>query len=188
MSSITLERLSRHHDSFIIKLLSNQQVMASITGKAHSKSEIEQHIWPKLLKRQSPVNDFFHAHPPQQAKHCPMAIWIIYSQSTPCGWLQLQRSWLHPKNPFAVTIGYRLLPAFWGKNLASSALKQWYTEIFEPSSRVELYAHTLASNQASQSVLKKCQFTPVHSFCYTERVLPNIDQQHREALLFKKTE
>lgn len=68
--------------------------------------------------------------------------------------------------PHYYDLGYRLIPAFWGKGYATEAGKAWVNEAFQHRNIPQLFASTHIENHASAAVLIKCGFTEQNQVLY----------------------
>lgn len=158
--------------------------MATITGRAHSRQAIEQRIWPRLVAKQPRNHELHQLTTKALVEQRQMPIWVIQLNHQACGWLHLRHPWYCADNPRALALGYRLLPQYWGQGIASAAVKYWLQQTTLMLADSELYADTLATNAASQAVLRNNHFVPWRSFCYSADYLPALSASQRTAEIF----
>jgi RimJ/RimL family protein N-acetyltransferase len=80
------------------------------------------------------------------------------------GWFALRPATSVGLDPDDVELGYRLLPSYWGRGLATQGARLLVRRAFEELGLPRVVATTMAVNTGSRRVLEKAGLRHVHTF------------------------
>lgn len=128
-----------HQDLERMRILNAEEaVMRNLTGRPSTTEETDAEWRQRLAERSDHERG--------------LGYWSGWHETAFVGWWGLGAcSW----DPTTANLGYRLMPAYWGKGLATEGSASLLRHAFEAATMASVWASTTQQNVASQRVLTK---------------------------------
>lgn len=147
---LTLAPLSEEHLELEVELDSDPEVMRYITGRAHSRAEVEQSHRRRCAASQVPGLGF----------------WVGFAEDLFVGWwiLRPPNGPDQPRVGGEADLGYRLLRRHWRRGYASEGARELIRYGFTAVGLNRIFAQTMAVNAASRATMKAAGLTFARAF------------------------
>ncbi|HWV24861.1 MAG TPA: GNAT family N-acetyltransferase [Thermomicrobiales bacterium] len=147
---LRFEPLGPEHVDVLIAMNSDSTVMEFLDPEPTTRGELEAGI--------------VHYARTCMGKGLGIGFWAIVDKATDAtiGWLELSAPLGEPVSE--AELGYRMLPAWWGKGLATEAAGGALKHAFESVGLQRVFAHTMFVNRRSRRVMEKIGMAHVRTF------------------------
>lgn len=144
------EPLGSEHVDVLIAMNTDPSVMEFLDPEPTTRDELESTI--------------IHYSQTCARKGLGIGFWAIVDKAseTTIGWLELSAPL--DERPLEAELGYRMLPAWWGKGLATEAAGIALRHAFEHAGLQRVFAHTMFVNRRSRRVMEKIGMRHVRTF------------------------
>jgi RimJ/RimL family protein N-acetyltransferase len=148
---LTLVPLSEEHLELEVELDSDPEVMRYLTGRAHSRVEVEQS----------------HRRRCAAAHEVPgLGFWVGFAEEVFLGWwiLQPPNGPDQPKVAGEADLGYRLLRRHWRRGYATEGARELIRYGFTELGLHRIFAQTMAVNSASRATMQAAGLSFTRAF------------------------
>jgi RimJ/RimL family protein N-acetyltransferase len=171
-SRLTLVPLTAEHLRYEVELDADPQVMRYLgSGRPRSPGEVE----------------FYHRHRLARAERVPgLGFWAGFTGEAAedfVGWWALEPPGRPDQGPVAgqAELGYRLLPRYWRRGLASEGARELLRYGFADLGLRRIFAETMAVNEASRATMSSLGLRYVRTF-YADWNEPIPGSEHGEVV------
>lgn len=146
-----------------IRLRPWREAEAGAFASLNADPEVMRHFAAPLSRAESDA--MFERVRAHQARH-GFSFWAAEhrDQERPIGFCGVQRAPFEARFTPAVEIGWRLLPAFWGRGFAREAAELAFGAAFGPLGLEEVVAFTVPANEPSWGLMRRLGMRPDGGF------------------------